>query len=300
MLYRFYRFCEWLASWLPPRLAYALARVCGVALFIFCRDLRRALVANQRRIAPSASRKQIIRNGRRAAIAVAKNYYDLFRLPSMTREGLLAYFDGSVVEHLHAAYARGKGVIVVAPHMGSYSLVPSFTSSMGFPVVAVVEHIRDPKLHDYFFRLRANQGVELLTPGPEDVRRILRALRDGKVVLMLADRDVGTSSDLVEFFGAPTMLPAGPALIARRTGAALVPAFSYRIGNTRSIAIGLPAMTLPNGAGTIEERRAADTQAVARELEAMIARAPDQWAILQSVWPQRRIARPPDLSEAAG
>jgi len=300
VLYRFYRFSEWLASWLPRRVAYAIARVTGVAMFIFYRRLRRTLIMNQRRLMPGAARKQVAHSARRVAIAVAKNYYDLFRLPSMSKDQLLAYFDARGVDNLAEAYARGKGVIIVAPHLGSYNLVPSYVSTLGFPTVAVVEHIRDPRLHDYFFRLRANQGVQLLTTGPEDVRNILRALRVGKVVLMLADRNVGTSSDAVNFFGELTMLPAGPALIARRTGAALLPAYSYRVGNTRSVAVGLPAIQLPEIVGTAEQRRVADTQAVAHLLEKIIRVAPDQWAILQPVWPHVEIRIAPALSEAAG
>ncbi|MCA1669648.1 MAG: lysophospholipid acyltransferase family protein [Thermomicrobia bacterium] len=300
VLYRFYRFSEWLASWLPRRVAYATARATGVAMFICYRKLRRTLVTNQRRLLPGKSRRQVAHSARRAAIAVAKNYYDLFRLPSMSREQLLAYIDGRGIDNLAHAYARGKGVIIVAPHLGSYNLVPSWVSALGYPTVAVVEHIRDPRLHDYFFRLRANQGVQLLTTSPEDVRSILRALRDGKVILMLADRNVGTSSDAVTFFGERAMLPAGPALIARRTGAALLPAYSYRVGNTKSVAIGLPMIRLPEIAGTVEQQRAADTQAVATLLEKMILEAPDQWAILQPVWPRAEVRVEPEMSEAAG
>lgn len=301
MLYRYYRFCEWLASTLPPRLAYAMARVAGVGQFILFRGLRRTLIANQRRLLPGASRRTVARSARRASISVAKNYHDLFRLPSLSRQELLAYFEGHGVEHLAAAYARGKGVIIVAPHLGSYNLVPSYVSSLGYPIVAVVEHIRDPQLHDYFFRLRANQGVQLLTTGPEDVRSIVRALRAGKVVMMLADRTVGTtSSDEVIFFGERTRLPAGPALLARRTGAALLPAHAYRVGNTRSIAVALPEMQLPESIGTPEQRRAADTQAVAHILEKMILVAPDQWDILQPVWPRQPDALASAISEAAG
>lgn len=300
MLYRYYRFCEWLASWLPKRAGYAMARVSGVGQFIFCPGLRRTLIANQRRLLPHASRRHVGMNARRASISVAKNYYELFRLASLSKPDLLAYFDGRGLEYLAEAHARGKGVIIVAPHLGSYNLVPAYVSSLGYPTVAVVEHIRDPQLHEYFFALRANQGVQLLTTGPEDVRQILRALREGKVVMMLADRNVGTSSDDVTFFGERTLLPAGPGLIARRTGAALLPAYSYRVGNTRSVAAALPAMRLPEPAGTPEQRRAADTQAVAYELEKMIATAPDQWDIMQPVWPRRPMPLAPDLSEAAG
>lgn len=285
MLYRSYRFSEWLASWLPQRVAYALARVVGVMIFACFGGLRHTLIENQRHLLPNATTKEVAQSARRASITVAKNYYDLFRLPSMSKKQVLDYFDGIGLEHLAAAHAKGNGVIIVAPHLGSYSLVPSYASSLGYPTVAVIEHIRDPKLHDYFVRLRANQGVRVMTTGPEDVRHILRAIKAGDVVLMLADRNVGASSDRVAFFGEQTMLPAGPAFIARRTGAALLPAYSHRVGNTRSVAVVTPEMILSVRSGTPEERRAADTQAVARQLEQMILTAPDQWAVLQRVWP---------------
>jgi lauroyl/myristoyl acyltransferase len=193
VLYRIYRFCEWLASWLPARAAYAIARVTGVGIFLCSARIRRTLIANQRRLRPTASRHEIARNARLAAITVAKNYYDLFRLPSMSKERILEYFDGRDLHYLKQAYARGKGVIVVAPHMGSYSLVPSFASCLGYPSVAVVERIRDERLHNYFLRLRANHGLQIFTTGQEDVRNILRAIRNGHVVMMLSDRNVGTS-----------------------------------------------------------------------------------------------------------
>ena len=300
MLYRIYRFCEWLASWLPARAAYAIARVAGVGMFLCSVRIRRTLLANQRRLRPTASRREIGRNARLAAITVAKNYYDLFRLPSMSKEGILDYFDGHDLHYLEQAYARGKGVIVIAPHMGSYSLVPSFGSCLGYPSVAVVERIRDERLHNYFLRLRANHGLQILTTGQEDVRNILRAIRNGHVVMMLADRNVGTSSDDVMFCGERTLLPAGPALLARRTGAALLPAYSYRVGNTHSVAVAMPELCLPDIAGTPEERRHADTQLVAQQMEAMIRQYPDQWAVLQSVWPPRRPEPDITLSEAAG
>lgn len=299
MLYRAYRCCEWLAAWLPERLAYALARVAGVAIYYLVRERREILISNQRRLIPTASRRAIARNARRASITVAKNYYDLFRLPAMTREQILAYFDGQGLEHLQRAHARGKGVIVVAPHMGSYSLVPSYVSCLGYPTVAVVERIRDARLHAYFVGLRAQHNLQILTTGPEDVRNILKALRGGAVVLMVSDRNVGTSSDDVMFFGERTLLPAGPGLVARRTGAALLPAYSYRTDNRRSVGVALPEMHLPERGGTPEERRHADTQAVAQQLEAMILRAPDQWAVLQPVWPPRPLPSADAFSAAA-
>jgi len=198
------------------------------------------------------------------------------------------YFTLIGEEHIHAAAERGKGIIIVAPHLGSFNLVPALACTLGYKVVAVVEHIRDPRLHDYFLRLRQTHGLEVVTNSPQDVRVILRTLREGGIVLMLADRDVGTATDPVVFFGERTKLPAGPGLIARRTGATILPAYSYRTGNMSSVAVALPPLMLPDVKGTPEQRRAADTQAITRALEVGISAAPDQWAVLQPVWPATR------------
>jgi len=287
-VYQFYRFCQWVASWAPQRFAFALARVLGELMFLINIPLRETMLANQRHLLPDATPDEIMRSARRACFTVAKNYYDLFRLPAMSREDVRGYFTLIGEEHIHAAAERGKGIIIVAPHLGSFNLVPALACTLGYKVVAVVEHIRDPRLHDYFLRLRQTHGLEVVTNSPQDVRVILRTLREGGIVLMLADRDVGTATDPVVFFGERTKLPAGPGLIARRTGATILPAYSYRTGNMSSVAVALPPLMLPDVKGTPEQRRAADTQAITRALEVGISAAPDQWAVLQPVWPATR------------
>lgn len=298
-VYYFYRICEWLASWIPERVAYGLARALGEVLFLMDLRLRETLIANQRRLLPDASESEIVRSARRACLTVAKNYYDLFRLPAMSQGDVRRYFTLIGEEHIRAAVARGKGVIVVAPHLGSFNLVPALACTLGYKVVAVVEHIRDPRLHDYFLHLRKNHGLEVVTNSPQDVRVILRTLREGGIVLMLADRNVGTATDEVVFFGERTHLPAGPGLVARRTGATILPAYSYRTGNGGSVAVALPPLALPTVKGTPEQRRAADTQAITRAIEVGIMRAPDQWAVLQPVWPMAP-ERSPVFANAAG
>lgn len=299
-MYRFYRVCEWLASWIPQGVAYAVARVLGELQFLLDSPRREAMIANQRHLLPDASESEIVHSARRACFGVAKNYYDLFRLPAMTDAEVRRYFTFVGEEHLRTAAARGKGVIIVAPHLGSFNLVPALACTLGFKVVAVVEHIRDPRLHEYFLQLRKNHGLQVVTNSPQDVRVILRTLREGGIVLMLADRNVGTATDEVVFFGARTQLPAGPGLIARRTGAAILPAYSYRTSNNDSVAVAMPSLTLPEIKGTPEQRRAADTQAITRALEVGISKAPDQWAALQPVWPMTNEQRVPSFANAVG
>lgn len=281
---RVYRIGEWLAARVPPRLAYAIARVVGAALVLHPR-VRRTLRDHQRRLLPGAPAATWRRNARRVCATVTMNYYDLLRLPHLTPDAVRRRSTFGGREHFEAAMARGKGVIGIAPHLGNFNYVPAFTATLGCKVVAVVEQLPDPALHDYIAHLRRHPGLEVIPNGPQSLRTILRTLKENGIVLMLCDRDVGGVTDEVTFFGARTHLPAGPGLIARRTGAAVLPAYAYRTGHTASTIVAMPVLTLPEASGTPEERRAADTQAIARIMEQAILCAPDQWAVLQPVWP---------------
>lgn len=224
------------------------------------------------------------RNARRVVATVAMNYYDLFLLPRRTPEDLQRYFAVTGYEHVEAALARGKGIIFIGGHLGNFNYVAAFAPTVRTPAVAVVERLDDPEMHDYFRHLRGHPDLEVVTNGPQNVRTILRTLRANGIVMMLCDRDVGGATDNVAFFGEHTRLPAGPGIIARRTGAAIIAGTAYRTGAVSHVLSLSPPLTLPDTEGTPDERRAADTQAVTRVVERVIAQAPDQWAVLQPVW----------------
>ena len=117
---------------------------------------------------------------------------------------------------------------------------------------------------------------------------LLRTLRDGGLVGLLCDRDIVGNGVEVEFFGERTTLPAGPATLALRTGAALLPAAVYG-GPGRRYHTGVilpPVETVRTGRLRADVARV--TQQVAHDLETLIRRAPDQWYLFQPNWPSDR------------
>ncbi|MEL6985667.1 MAG: phosphatidylinositol mannoside acyltransferase, partial [Actinomycetota bacterium] len=102
------------------------------------------------------------------------------------------------------------------------------------------------------------------------------------VVCLVADRDIGGTGIEMDFFGERTSLPVGPALLARRTGAPLLPTAIYFRGRQRLAVVAEP-IEAGAGRGRAENERL--TRAVTDQLERMIAAAPEQWHVLEPNWP---------------
>src|SRR5919199_799979 len=130
-------------------------------------------------------------------------------------------------EHLAAARAGGRGVLLVTAHLGSVALVGQMVALGGCPANVVVEAL-EPRLLALLGSLRAQHGITPLPAGPGLLRAIVAALGRNEVVGLLSDRDVLGNGVEVTFFGAPTRLPGGAAGLGLRTGAVVLPAFTAR------------------------------------------------------------------------
>ena len=186
------------------------------------------------------------------------------------------------VEHLLDAYERGCGVIVISAHLGNPEYVSSIMPHLGIPLMIFTEPLSPPALHEYVHRARARAGVRYAPLGLDAVREAVRHLRSGGLLAIVADRDVSGTGELVPFFGEPARLPTGAIELARRTGAAVLPAFVVR-GARGRIATIYPPLSLPHTADRAADVRAGLPQ-LAQALEAGIRLAPGQWFPLQRIW----------------
>jgi lauroyl/myristoyl acyltransferase len=117
--------------------------------------------------------------------------------------------------------------------------------------------------------------------GPVVYRTLAERLRAGGLVCLVADRDLSASGLEVSFFGETAELPSGPARLAARTGALLVPAFPSFTPDGWAATLGDP-IPVPVNAG--RDGIATATQTLADALAALIATAPQDWHMLQRVW----------------
>jgi lauroyl/myristoyl acyltransferase len=150
----------------------------------------------------------------------------------------------------------------------------------------VAEQLEPPELFEWFTSLRRSLGMDVVPLGPNAGTEVLRALRERHVVCLLSDRFLEGSAVDVEFFGEHTSLPAGPAALALRTGAPLLPTAVYFRGHGHHAVVRPPIDATRSGGLRADVARV--TQDLAYELEGLIRVAPEQWHLLQPNWPSDR------------
>lgn len=188
-------------------------------------------------------------------------------------------------EYLEAAREAGTGAIVALPHMGNWEYAAVVGSRLDLEVVAVAENLRNHRIRDWFLDLRTSMeiGIILATGGTQVIRELETVISRNGVVALLCDRDLKRKGVEVEFLGEKTTIPAGPAALAIRTGAPLIPAATYFTDTGHHVVV-RPPLSPAEGKDRTERVRAT-TQLLAKELEALVLAAPDQWHLVQPNWP---------------
>jgi KDO2-lipid IV(A) lauroyltransferase len=190
-------------------------------------------------------------------------------------------------ENLVKGMVAGSGVIMALPHIGSWEWGGKWLAGQGYPMTAVAEPLEPPQLFEWFVEQRRAMGLTIVPLGHGALATLLQTLRDGGLVGLMCDRDVGGNGIDVEFFRERTTLPAGPALLALRTGAALLPTAVYSgPGPSHTAVIGAPIAIERTGGMRRDVARV--TQDLAVALESLIRRAPEQWHLFQPNWPSDR------------
>jgi lauroyl/myristoyl acyltransferase len=170
-----------------------------------------------------------------------------------------------------------SGAIVVLPHSGNWDLAGAWACLSGFPVTTVVE-VLDPDAYADFLAFRRGLGMEPIGHTEPDVlRRLTDALHRGRTVCLIGDRDLSRSGVTVDWSGHPVRMPAGPALLARRTGAALIPGVCQFVDATRMVIDLGPEIRPAAGADGLRSM----VQQTADHFAGTIARQPQDWPMLQ-------------------
>jgi phosphatidylinositol dimannoside acyltransferase len=281
-----YRLGALASRWMPGAVAAGLVTPFGAGAN-FASPQRRAMIERHlRRVDPTLSGLRLRRAVQEAFDSYARYWLESFRLPSLSRRAVAAGFEVDGYHHVTDALDAGRGAIILLAHLGGWEGADRWIADQGIPITVVVERIDPPELFDWFVDLRSRLGMTVVPLGPEAGTAVMTALRDNHLVCLLADRDLQGGGPEVEFFGERTTLPPGPAIMALRTGAPILPTGVYFTGRIDGH-FGWVRPPVP--AERIEKRLRDDvqriTQAAAQELEILIRRAPSQWHLFQPNWP---------------
>lgn len=253
-------------------------------------EKRRTVERHQRRVDPGLRGRALRRRVRDVYRSYGRYYAESFRLPATSPEVLDERFEAEGYEHFAAALDDELGMIVVLPHLGSWEWMAQWVARvLKVPVTAVVERLEPPELFEWFTGFRREMGLHIVPLGPEAGKAVTQALKAKHVIALLSDRDITGSGVEVEFFGERTTLPAGPATLALRTGATLLPVALYDLPDGMHRAVVKPPLDVQRK-GRFREDVTRITQDIADVLEDLISAAPDQWHLLQPNWPSDRPA----------
>lgn len=224
------------------------------------------------------------RSVHRTFLSYARYWVDSFRLPGLDARQIDAGFAVSGFGNIARSLAGGIGPILVMPHLGGYEWAGFWlVKVLGLEVTVVVEPLEPQELFDFFADFRRALGINIVPLGPNAGPEVLRALKEGHVVALMADRDIAGDGIPVDFFGERTTLPAGPATLALRTGAPLLPTAAYFSRHGHHAVIGAPVPARRQGRFRADAART--TQELAWRLEGLIRGAPEQWHLQQPNWP---------------
>lgn len=276
-------FLAWkLLGYLPEKQAYGLME--WVADQITKRNPSgvQRLRSNYLRVRPELQEpelQQAVREGMRSYL---RYWCDTFRLPLWSSEEIISRTTVINDHLLREALATGKGAIVSLPHAGNWDLAGAYYCETGAPIVTVAEHLEPERLFKKFLGYRQSLGMEVLDASARSLAILSQRLRQGRLIALVADRDLSKNGVDVVFFNHPARMPAGPAVLSIQTQAPLLTAFVRYLQTGIEITFE-PAIAIPEN-GKNSEKVAIMIQESATRLERHLTTHTTDWHMLQRIW----------------
>lgn len=242
------------------------------------------LEANLRRVVPDATEQRLAALSRAGMRSYLRYWMESFRMPAWSAERIRSSFAPIDVHLLDEAMARGRGVIIALPHTANWDLAGAWVAERGYPFTTVQERLKPERLYDRFVAYRKSLGMEVLPhAGASAFGTLAHRLRAGRLICLVNDRDLSANGVEVEFFGETARMPAGAALLALRTGAALLPVSLWYDESRVMQGRVHPQVAVPAD-GVAADKVAVMTQTLADVFAGAIAQHPEDWHMLQRLW----------------
>ena len=198
--------------------------------------------------------------------------------------------DWKGLENFIAAHARGKGVLLVTPHLGNWEFGGAFLIERGYDLLVLTQPEPDQKLTELRQVSRARRGVETLVVGEDAFAfiEIIKRLQSGATVALLVDRPPAHTAVNVNLFGHPFPASIAAAELARASGCAIVPVYIVRqpAGYLARI---LPEIDYDRAAIGNRTARIHLTQEILRAFEPAIRQHLTQWFHFVPIWPDEKL-----------
>ena len=216
-----------------------------------------------------------------STINICKTMIELFKMRYMTPEQVKALVSLEGTDHLHQVLAEGEGAVVVTAHFGNWELGGARFAAEGLPVTVLARDANEPVSARLINQARQHHNIEVLRR--EDIRDMIRTLRDSRGLGILPDQHAAEGGIELDFLGRPASTATGPAVLARHTGCAIVPFFARRLPNGTFHTQVLPPLPLPQ-TDDRDQFIGQLTQQINDAIGEQIRRYPEQWLWLHNRW----------------
>jgi phosphatidylinositol dimannoside acyltransferase len=276
----------------PRRVRHALASTVTSASYMGWRSKRLVTQENMAKVLGLPANHALVRRaalrswsnyGRTAASLVCLPYLNMPDIDARTQdltEGM------TWQECVGTAMMPGKGAIITTGHFGSWDLAGAIAARQ-VPLSAIADTFKDPRLNNLLQGHRRDKSVDII-PVSGAARRVMQELVAGRAVAIVIDRPVAPEHGVeVTFFGHRTYVPAGSAVLAVKSGAAVMPGYVWYAPGNRYYIRAFPPM-FPAAVGNATER-AQEIQRLAQYMftcqEEVVRQCPTQWFMFRRFWP---------------
>jgi KDO2-lipid IV(A) lauroyltransferase len=271
---------------LPRTAALGIGKFLGLFGYALAYKRRRLALDNlSHALGDTHSERELIRIARGSFMNLGMTFMEYLSFPSLDVEKIGMFIDIVGEEYLRSALDQGRGVLVLTAHLDNVDLLGIVLALKGYPVGLIAKNIKNKAVNRAVIMSRESSGAKVFA-GSGNMRKILKQLSYGGIVGFVLDQNaLAKDGVFVPFFGRQASTLNSLGVLARRTGAAVVPAYIHRTGKKHRVVIE-PAMTW-NPLQDMEEDVTERTRAYTQWTEKIVRSYPEQWMWLHNRWKTR-------------
>ena len=281
-MYLLYLIAWKLIALLPEKSAYKLADYVSDRIYKKNGKGIKRLRGNYGRVMPEYSSQKLEELTKLGMRSYLRYWFDTFRLSKWSKNRIISTTQVIRENLLRDPILSKQGCIVALPHAGNWDHAAAYFCSTGITLTAVVEKLKPEAIFKKFLAYRQSIGIEAISHKEKTIPILTERLQAGKLIALVADRDMSRNGIEVNFFGKTSKMPSGPAILAIKTGAPLITAYvRYTPGGIEII---FDETLKPTNSGSEEEQIKIITQSMADNFAKRIKENPVDWHMLQRIW----------------
>jgi Kdo2-lipid IVA lauroyltransferase/acyltransferase len=277
-----YKIGEFVALHSPIWFSYRLAGFVSLIKYLFSPRERQEIVANLALVLPNKDLKTLRRYSREIFVNFSEYLVDFFRFSKVDPDYIKKHVEIINLDYIDETLKKGKGLIIVSAHLGSWELGGAIMGALGYPLNAVAMDHKNRRVNKFFVKQRENKNIKVISMNFA-LRKCFSVLNNNEILALVGDKDFSNGGMNVKFFGKKALLPKGPAFLSLKLGAPIIPAFTIRTHEDNfQLIFEKPVEFTPSG--DFDKDVVNLIECYGSRLESCIRKYPTQWYCFRRFW----------------